>query len=77
MNYCITRKELAAMIFGLKNYSSIYWEEICGKTDHDALTYLRSARDLIGQQARWLDLLEEFDFEIKAPTGASMEMLIA
>ena len=44
--YCITRKELAAIVFRLKQY-------------------LRSAKELIGQQARWLDFIEEFDFELQ------------
>ena len=35
------------------------------RSDHIALTYLRSAKELIGQQARWLDSIEEFDFELQ------------
>ena len=36
-----------------------------------ALTYLRSAKELIGQQARWLDFIEEFDFELQHRAGAA------
>ena len=68
--YCITRKELAAVVFGLKQY----WQYLLGRhflirSDHVALTYLRSAKELIGQQTRWLDFIEEFDFELQHRAG--------
>jgi len=33
------------------------------------LTYLRPTTELIGQQARWLDVIEEFDFQLKHRAG--------
>ena len=39
------------------------------RTDHAALRWLQRASNLIGQQARWLDLLEEFDFEVEYRPG--------
>jgi len=70
--YCITRKELAAMVFGLKHY----WQYLLGRkfiirTDHAALSYLITAKDLIGQKARWIDLMSEFDFTIQHRAGVS------
>jgi len=65
-HYCITRKEVAAMIFGIKHYRQYLLGRkfiIC--TDHAALSYLMAAKDLIGQQARWVDLMSEFDFTIQ------------
>jgi hypothetical protein len=41
------------------------------RTDHAALTHLRRTPEPIGQQARWLDLLSEFKFEIKHRVGAA------
>jgi len=39
MNYCITRKELAAMIFGLKNYRQyLLGRRFVVRTDRAALT---------------------------------------
>src|SRR6266496_2274890 len=70
LKYCITRKELAAMIFGLKQYRQyLLGRKFLVRSDHAALQYLRSAKELIGQQARWLDLLEEFTFDIQHRAG--------
>ena len=61
--YCITHKELAAMVFGPKQYCQyLLGRHFLVRSDHAALTYLCSAKELIGQQARWLDLIEEFSF---------------
>src|SRR6266581_5629167 len=70
IRYCITRKELAALIFGLKHYR----QYLLGRTfkvrsDHAALRYLRSATELIGQQGRWLATLEEFNFQLDHRAG--------
>jgi len=34
------------------------------RTDHSALQWLRTTPEPIGQQARWCEILEEFDFQI-------------
>ena len=68
--YCITRKKLAAIVFGLKQYRQyLLGRHFLIRSDHVALTYLRSAKELIGQQARWLDFIEEFDFELQHRAG--------
>jgi len=70
--YCIKRKELAAMVFGLKHYRQyLLARKIVIRTDHAALSYLMTAKDLIGQQARWVDLMSEFDFTIQHRAGVS------
>ena len=70
--YCITRKELAAIIFGLKQYRQyLLGRKFLVRFDHAALTYLRSAKELIGQQARFLDLVEEFNFEVQHRAGTA------
>jgi len=70
--YCITRKELAAMVFGLKPYRQYLLGIKCViRTDHAALFYLMAVKDLIGQQARWADLRSEFDFTIQHRAGVS------
>ena len=40
------------------------------RTDHSALLYLRRSPELIGQQARWLDFLENFDLELEHRSGS-------
>ena len=50
IKYCITRKELAAIIFGLKQYRQyLLGRRFTIRSDHAALLYLRSAKELIGQ----------------------------
>jgi len=42
--YCITRKELAAMVFGLKHYRQyLLGRKFVIRTDHAALSYLMTA----------------------------------
>jgi len=70
--YCITRKELAGMIFGLKHYRKyLLGRQFTIRTDHAALSYLLTAKDLIGQQARWVELLSEYTFTIQHRAGKS------
>jgi len=67
---CIRRKELAAMIFGIKHYRQyLLGRKFIIRTDHAALSYLMTAKDLIRQQARWVDLMSEFDFTIQHRAG--------
>ena len=70
--YCVTKKELAALVFGLKQYRQYLLGRKCIiRTDHSALLYLRTAKELVEQQARWLDFIEEFDFELVHRAGVS------
>jgi len=70
--YCITRKELAAMVFGLKHYRQyLLGRKFVIRTDHAGLTYFMTAKDLIGQQVRRVDFMSEFDFTIQPRAGAS------
>ena len=72
IKYCITCKELAAIIFGLKQYHQyLLGRRFIIRSDHAALLYLRSAKELIGQQARWLDFIEEFNFDFQHTAGTS------
>jgi len=51
--YCITRKELAAMVVGLKHYPQYLLDrKFIIRIDHTALSYFITSKDLIGQQAR-------------------------
>jgi len=63
-NYCVTRKELLAVVF----YSKTFRQYLLGRqflirTDHLALQWLRTTPEPMGQQARWCEILEEFDFQ--------------
>ena len=68
--YCITRRELLAVVFGLKKYRQhLLGRSIIVRTDHAALTHLMSTPEPIGQQGRWLDLLSEYDITIQHRPG--------
>jgi len=68
--YCITRKELLDVVYGLKKYRQhlLGWKiVVC--TDHAALTFLKKTPEPIGQQGRWLDLLSEYEIDIEHRPG--------
>jgi transposase InsO family protein/predicted aspartyl protease len=64
-NYCITRRELLAVIIFTKVMRCyLLGRRFILRTDHSALTWLKRTKEPIGQNARWLEQLEEYDFEI-------------
>ena len=70
-NYCTTRKELLAIVYGLKQFRSfLLGPMFLLRTDHAALTSLLKTPEPVGQQARWLDLLAEYHFKIQHRAGA-------
>ena len=69
-NYCVTRKELLAVIVAVKTYHHY----LCGRqflirTDHRALKWLLKFKNPDGQVARWLELLGTYDFKIEHRAG--------
>ena len=70
VNYCITRKELLSIVHSLKYFKQyLMGRHFKVRTDHAPLTWLRRTPDPIGQQARWLEVMEEFDFEVEHRPG--------
>ena len=70
--YCIMRKELAALVFGLKQYRQyLLGRHFMVRSDHVVLTYLSPAKELIGQQARWLDFIEDIHFDLQHRAGTA------
>ena len=52
-NYCVTRKELLAVVYFLKHFKQyLLGRRFRVRTDHAALTWLRKTPEPIGQQAR-------------------------
>ena len=69
-NYCITRKELLAIIYGLKQFRQyLLGRKFLIRTDHAPLQWLYRTPEPIGQQGRWLDLLAEYEFDIQHRPG--------
>ena len=70
LNYCVTRKELLAVVHFAKYFRHfLLGREFTVRTDHAALQWLRKMPQPIGQQARWLEILEEFTFRIEHRAG--------
>ena len=76
INYCITRKELLAIVFSLKYFKQyLMGRHFKIRTDHAPLTLLRRTPDPIGQQARWLEIMEEFTSKSSTGQDSNMGML--
>lgn len=71
-NYCTTRCELLALVFGLKQFRQfLLGRRFVLRVDHSALVYLRRTPEVNGQAARWLDSIAEFDSEMLHRPGAA------
>ena len=69
-NYNVTRKKLLALVTIVKKFRQyLLGRPFIIHTDHAALQWLRRTPEPIGQQARWLEILEEYDFEIQHRAG--------
>ena len=69
-NYCVTRRELLAIVDSFKTFHHyLYGRKFLVRTDHVSLRWLMSFKDLEGQLARWLERLQEYDFEIQHRAG--------
>ena len=62
-NYCVTRRELLAIVKTLECFHKyLYGQEFHLRTDHSALTWLLSFRNLEGRTARSIQRLQEYSF---------------
>ena len=69
-NYNVTRKELLAVITYVKKFRQyLLGRSFRIRTDHAALQWLKRTPEPIGQQARWLEILEEFPYTIEHRPG--------
>ena len=68
--YCVTRKELLAVVFFMKHFRHyLYGRKFTVRTDHGALRWLTNFKDPQGQVARWLEVLGTYTFEIQHRPG--------
>uniref|UniRef100_A0A3B1IW44 ribonuclease H n=1 Tax=Astyanax mexicanus TaxID=7994 RepID=A0A3B1IW44_ASTMX len=71
-NYCVTRRELLAVVEGLKHFRPyVYGVPFLLRTDHASLQWLMRFREPEGQLARWISRLQEFSFEVVHRPGRS------
>jgi len=63
--YETTRKELLAVVYGLKQFRQyLYGRHFIIRTDHAALSWLRRTPEPMPQLARWLTFIDQFDYEV-------------
>ena len=70
-SYCVTRREIAALVFGLKRFKQyLLGVKFTCRTDHSALVYYRKTPEPIGQQCRYLDFIAQFDMDLQYRPGS-------
>lgn len=68
--YSTTRRELLAVVFFVKYFRHyLFGRKFTLRTDHASLQWLRNFKSPEGQVARWLEVLECFDFEFQHRPG--------
>ncbi|GBM00128.1 Retrovirus-related Pol polyprotein from transposon 297 [Araneus ventricosus] len=71
-NYCVTRKELLAIVKSIEHFHHyLYGRKFLLQTDHASLRWLLNFREPERQIARWIQRLQEYDFEIQHRKGTS------
>ena len=71
-NYCVTRKELLAVVAAVEHFHYyLYGQKFTVRTDHSALQWLLSFKNIQGQLARWLQKLQQYDFVVIHRVGKS------
>jgi len=69
--YSATQKELLAIVFALKKFHYFLWGRHFNLyTDHRALTYLHSQKDLNQMLTAWQDVLFDYNFSVRYLPGA-------
>lgn len=71
-NYCVTRRELLAVVKSVEHfYKYLYGRRFLIRTDHASLKWLLNFKNPEGQVARWMEKLQEYDFQIEHRPGVS------
>lgn len=69
-NYCVTRRELLAVVQGVRHFRHyLYGRKFLLRTDHASLTWLLNFKEPEGQLARWLEALQDYNFQIVHRAG--------
>jgi hypothetical protein len=61
----VTRREMLAVVHFVKHFRPyLYGRHFTVRTDHSSLQWLHNFKEPEGQLARWLEILQEYDYEI-------------
>ena len=70
LNYATTEKELLTIVFTFDNFRPyLIGNKVIVHTDHSAIKYLMTKKDVKPRLILWVLLLQEFDIEIKDKKG--------
>jgi len=70
-NYCATRREMAAVIFALKQFRPyLLGRKFQIRVDNQALSFFQKLKNPTGQAARYLDFLADYDYDIIFRSGS-------
>jgi hypothetical protein len=70
VKYSCTKREALGIIFACKKFRHyLLGCKVIFHTDHDALRHMVNKLDVTGRIARWILLLQEFDYEVKVRPG--------
>lgn len=70
INYCVTRKELLAVVRAVKHFQPyLLGRPFLLRTDHASLRWLMNFKEPEGQVARWIQCLQEYEFDIAHRPG--------
>jgi len=71
LNYCVTRKELLAIVRFMRQYRHyLLGRHFKVRTDHSSLTWLLRFKNPQGQLARWIEELSQYDYKVLHRKGA-------
>jgi hypothetical protein len=64
-NYLLQERELLAIVYALKEWRPyLHGSRFVIKTDHHSLRYLDTQTNISKRQMRWMETLQEYDYEI-------------
>ena len=70
--YCVTRRELLALVTFIQQYRPyLISQKFTLRTDHGSLTWLMNFKEPEGQIARWLERLQELNFDVVHRRGSA------
>ena len=68
--YCVTRRELLAVVKATEHFHPyLYGNPFLIRTDHASLRWLLSFKNPEGQMARWLQKLQQYNFNVEHRVG--------